>query len=277
MGFLKSLKITIEKFNVDGACIVAWDTGLSTRRLEIHEGYKVRPEKTDEELDDGSVFDYAKEYMAQRAAVNAALQCLGVKIALLNQREADDIIAKLVAMLKSGGDVTLMTEDKDFYQLIDDDVQVWRPILDKLFDAQTFWDEFGFDPTFWIYYRAMTGDPSDGIDGVRGVGDKTAAKVVKEMRKPGVTELMNAVGTLANDDHRVNKVLNEEETIRRNFKLLDLKQERFEWDELGSLKKTLEAASVVDIGRFHAWAKKFELESITEFIIQWGETFRRLS
>jgi len=173
-------------------------------------------------------------------------------------------------------DVVIATEDKDFYQLVTPSVSVWRPILGRLFDVGSFIEEYEFVPRYWVFLRAMTGDPSDGIPGVEGVGEATAKKVVQEMQRPDFQSLLLAISRLSDTDKRVSRMKNEEETLKRNVALIDLRAERFEWEELRELKALIEAPTEIDPLEFSKWVGKYELESVEDFFIQYVETFRRL-
>ena len=272
-GVLKSLRMTIEQQEIDGLCVVVWDHGHSKRRMKLFKGYKERPERKVEKVD-GIFFDYSKQFKLQRAAINVGLRSLGVRIAGMPGREADDVIAKLLAFFEN--EVVIATEDKDFYQLISRNVSVWRPMLGVLFDEGTFIEDQQFKPRFWIYFRAMIGDPSDGIPGVGGVGEATARKVVQEMQRPDMESLLLAISRLSDTDKRVALLKDEEDVLRRNVRLIDLKAERFEWSELAELKKLIETPTVIDPHEFALWAQKFDLQSVMDFFVQYLETFRRV-
>lgn len=276
-GVLKSLRMTVDQQKINGVCVVVWDLGHSKRRLRIFEGYKVRPQRRKEKIDGGLVFDYPKQFKLQRASVNAGLQALGVKVAMVQGREADDVIAKLLGFFRID-DVVIATEDKDFYQLIQPNVKVWRPMLGVLYDVGTFIEEYQFVPRYWPYYRAMTGDSSDGIPGIEGVGETTAKKVVQEMQRPDMESLLLAISRLSDTDKRVARMKEEEAeaVLKRNFQLIDLKAEKFGWEELAELKKLIEEPVEIDPHRFARWAQKFDLDSVMDFFVQYIETFKRL-
>lgn len=95
--------------------------------------------------------------------------------------EADDIIATLVAEARSKGlDVVLVSGDKDLMQLIGNDVRMWDPQRDKIYDVDAVREKFGVGPDKLLDLLAMTGDTSDNIPGVPGVGPKTASKLIEQ-------------------------------------------------------------------------------------------------
>jgi DNA polymerase I len=95
--------------------------------------------------------------------------------------EADDLIASAARLLIAQGcKVIVASGDKDLLQLVSDDLNLWDPMSDKLMDAAAVEEKYGLPPTKLLDYFALTGDASDNISGVPGVGPKTAQKLIEE-------------------------------------------------------------------------------------------------
>jgi len=95
--------------------------------------------------------------------------------------EADDLIASAARLLIAQGcKVIVASGDKDLLQLVSDDLSLWDPMSDKLMDAAAVEEKYGLPPTKLLDYFALTGDASDNISGVPGVGPKTAQKLIEE-------------------------------------------------------------------------------------------------
>ena len=95
--------------------------------------------------------------------------------------EADDVIGTLTRLaLEAGHEVRIVTGDKDFAQLIGDDVRLQDTVKDVTYDAELARRKWGVGPEQFIDYLALMGDTSDNIPGVPGVGQKTAAKLLAE-------------------------------------------------------------------------------------------------
>lgn len=101
--------------------------------------------------------------------------------------EADDLIATLTSRFKSDRDlrIVIMTGDLDTLQLVEDDRVVARTFKKGLSDTliyneQQVRERYGLSPAQLIDYKALVGDPSDNIKGVRGVGPKTASDLLKK-------------------------------------------------------------------------------------------------
>ena len=94
--------------------------------------------------------------------------------------EADDVIATLVDCAPAGARVTIVSTDKDLMQLVDERVTVVDGIKDRRYGPAEVEARFGVPPEKVLDLRALVGDPSDNIPGVKGIGEKGAAKLIQE-------------------------------------------------------------------------------------------------
>jgi DNA polymerase I len=95
--------------------------------------------------------------------------------------EADDIIATITRQAREKGwAVVIVSGDKDLTQLVQDGVRMWDPQKDVIYDQEGVKKKFGVPPDLIVEYMALTGDTSDNVPGVAGVGPKTAAKLIEE-------------------------------------------------------------------------------------------------
>lgn len=98
-----------------------------------------------------------------------------------DDQEADDMIASVTSRLAAGGcRVVVVSGDKDLLQLVSDRVTMWDPMNDRLMDPVAVRTKYGLLPEQLLDYFALTGDSSDNIPGVRGVGPKTALKLITQ-------------------------------------------------------------------------------------------------
>jgi 5'-3' exonuclease len=96
--------------------------------------------------------------------------------------EADDIMAYIpTQILKEGEQAVLMSTDKDFLQLVDDNTIVWSPTKKKIYNKKVVKEEFGIESKNLLLYRVLDGDKSDNIPGVYGCGIKTVIKRFPEL------------------------------------------------------------------------------------------------
>ncbi len=155
------------------------DSGLSFRH-ERYPAYKATREKLTEELQ--SDFDRGMERIRQ------LLDAYRIPIMTLPGYEADDVIGTLVARsVEAGVNVVVVSGDKDFQQLVKPGVWLLNPGRGGPANVEEHWvgvenaeERLGVAPEFVTDYLALVGDSSDNIPGVRGIGDKTAAELVKQ-------------------------------------------------------------------------------------------------
>ena len=150
---------------------VAFDIGKNFRR-EKYDFYKAGRMETPTEL---------KQQMPKAKEI---LQAMGIKYLELEPYEADDIIGTLARMAEEDPeyDATIISSDRDLLQLISNQVDV-KLLKSKdyiKYNPETFYDDYGIEPIKVIDLKALSGDVSDNIPGVKGVGEKTAIKLLQE-------------------------------------------------------------------------------------------------
>ena len=155
------------------------DSGLSFRH-ERYPAYKATREKLTEELQ--ADFDRGMERISQ------ILDAYGIPIIALPGYEADDVIGTLVKQsVDSGLNVVVVSGDKDFQQLVRPGVWLLNPGRGGPAGVEEHWvgmenaeERLGVPPRLVTDYLALVGDSSDNVPGVKGIGDKTAAELVKQ-------------------------------------------------------------------------------------------------
>ena len=150
---------------------VAFDIGKNFRRQK-YETYKAGRQATPDEL------------KMQMPIARDILRAMGVPYFELEPYEADDIIGTFAKMCDQDPefDGTIVSSDKDLLQLISPVVEV-KLLKTKdyiRYNPTNFKEDWGFEPIRMIDYKALAGDPSDNIPGVRGIGDKTAINLLKQ-------------------------------------------------------------------------------------------------
>lgn len=111
------------------------------------------------------------------------LNLLPVQIVCVDNIEADDAIAHLTMQYfqPKGSNIRIVSTDRDFLQLVSDKVEVYSPVKKKLYNESALLDEFKLHPNNYLLYRTITGDSSDSIPGVEGIGLKTLLKNFPEL------------------------------------------------------------------------------------------------
>ena len=124
-------------------------------------------------------------------------------------------------------DIRIVSTDRDFLQLVDDRIEVYSPVKKKLYHCKDIDDEFGLIQENYLLYRALTGDISDNIDGVNGLGLKTLLKTCPDVinNDMDVSEFFEYVRTLKKDHPKkkiLDKIIMNERKIERNYRLMQL-------------------------------------------------------
>jgi len=159
------------------------------------------------------------------------LEHLPVQFINIDNCEADDVIAYLAqnVFIKEDEYVTIMSSDKDFYQLVNDRINIWSPTKKKFYGVQEILDEYYVHPNNFSIYKALIGDKSDSIPGVRGMGDKTIQKYFSFLMDETPIELddfFEKVEKLHEEYPNIkvlNTILNSKDLIELNEELMQLK------------------------------------------------------
>ena len=168
-GFANIILKLLREYNPDIAA-VAMDTSRKTFRTEIFSDYKATRDKMPDEL--GAQFPLYENFC----------EVLGLQKVSAENFEADDIIGTLATQAAGNFFVEIVTGDRDSLQLINSNTRVLLTKNTKveIYDEKIFFDEYGFEPKKLVDFKGLSGDNSDNIPGVRGIGPKTAAKLLQD-------------------------------------------------------------------------------------------------
>lgn len=167
-GFIRMISKLMNEWNPEYIA-VAFDLPEKTFRHEEYKEYKATRKETPDEL------------KIQIPILKEILKLWGIKIIEIPGYEADDIIATLAKKGKENGfEVIITTPDKDMIQLIEDDIYIYNPVTDEILDREKVKKKYGIYPEQFVDYLAIVGDTVDNIIGVKGVGPKTAQKLLEE-------------------------------------------------------------------------------------------------
>ncbi|MDE5754949.1 MAG: DNA polymerase I, partial [Oscillospiraceae bacterium] len=168
-GFLNMYLKELNAVKPDGVA-VAFDVGMQTFRREKVESYKANRKGMPEEL--AMQMPYIKEILKYMG-----ISCLGAE-----GFEADDILGTFANVCdKQGQECILMTGDRDSLQLITEHVTV-HLLTNKetvTYTPEKFRQDYGFEPEYLVDLKALMGDSSDNIPGVKGIGEKTAKSLIQ--------------------------------------------------------------------------------------------------
>lgn len=171
-GFLTMYRNAFDKYKPDYV-LVAFDRSSKTFRNDEYKDYKANRDKTPNELS------------YQFGILKDVLDSMGVKYTDLDGFEADDIVGTYARMAKEAGDrAVLITGDRDYLQLVDDDILVYltkKGVSDTVeYTVEKIEEEYGITPKQLIDVKGLMGDKSDNIPGVDGIGEKRALDFIRK-------------------------------------------------------------------------------------------------
>jgi DNA polymerase-1 len=219
-GFLSSLTWIVRATAASRVVIFFDGKGGSTKKRQAFKDYKAgrRPPTVV-----GRFYDFSDKEQCERnrdyqlSCLLKALENLPVDAIVCTDFEGDDAVA--YACNSRGafdlGDCTIVSCDKDFYQLISDEVKIYNPMSKKFISEQDVVNEFGIHPENWLFYRSVTGDKSDNIDGIKSFGPKTMLKLFPKIAEKGAKILPEDIDDL----FEVSKEI-EDKTVQSRIKML---------------------------------------------------------
>ena len=194
-GMIDFTATLIARDEAPEAVVACWDDDWRPQwRVDLVPSYKTQ------RLADGSAdSEETPDALAPQVPLVAeALTLAGIPVIGAPEAEADDVIGTLAH--RWDGPVDVVTGDRDLFQLVDDDRDV-RVLytargVAKLDTVDAAWirDKYGIEPASYVDFAVMRGDASDGLPGVAGIGEKTAATLVNEFGD------LEAILTAAQDD-----------------------------------------------------------------------------
>jgi 5'-3' exonuclease len=229
-GFMKSLGLAIRTFKPT-RCVVVFDgKGGSQRRRKIFPEYKAnrKPAVRLNRAYDLTTDEQERENMKwQLISLVEILECLPLTILAIDNVEADDVIAYMTQLVTTeGGESIVYSTDKDFFQLVAHNVKLYNPVKKKTYTEEVIVEEFGIHPKHFHFYRALDGDKSDNIDGVKGVGKTSLVKYLPEIADPSQDISFDFVREKYKDTKKLPKmienILSNEDILKRNLYLMNL-------------------------------------------------------
>lgn len=170
-GFFALLRAAMRHVQEDVECIAIFDgiRGAEGRRL-VEPNYKPAFPDTDPDA------------FSDLPVLHTALNRYGVRVVEFDDYEADDVIATSVRHNVRDRRCLIMSTDRDFYQLLQPDcllLNTARRAADRLVGPERVLEQYGVSTDQWCDFRALVGDPSDGIPGVRGIGPSRARSLLR--------------------------------------------------------------------------------------------------
>ncbi|HOA82945.1 MAG TPA: DNA polymerase I [Thermodesulfovibrio thiophilus] len=168
-GFIRMLLKLLKEKDVQ-YLLIAFDSPHPTKRHIVYEDYKITRPETPGDLP------------IQLEQIKKIIDAFGIKRIEIPGYEADDIIATVVLNLNNQSitnNIFIVSLDKDMLQLVSDNVKIYDPFSNLIIDRDYVIKKYGIPPEKLNDFMAFTGDSIDNIPGVKGIGEKTAAELMK--------------------------------------------------------------------------------------------------
>lgn len=283
VGFLRSLGYVTRIFDPTRV-IVVWDgKGGSANRKNIDPNYKAQ--RATSRITHWGLYDTKAEeteaLIGQLFRTQDYLECLPVQQMMAEKLEADDIMAYLAKRASEAGKkVTIVSSDKDFLQLVNNNIEVYAPVKKKTFTKDNIFAELKVLPTNYNIVKALTGDNSDNLQGVKGLGIKTIiSEFPKLLSEETDLEYVYKTAEQKLDGKKIfAKIIHNWDKVETNFELMNLHSTVLDDKEIHYVEEVLkEPVPKLQTGAFLHLLEVDKIEGITKNTEGWLETFRTLT
>jgi len=283
IGFLRSLGYVTRIFDPTRV-VVVWDgKGGSGNRKNIDPNYKAQ--RATSRITHWGLYDTKEEeteaLIGQLFRTQDYLECLPLHQMVLEKLEADDIMAYLALRASSAGKkVTIVSSDKDFLQLVDNNIEVYAPVKKKTFTKDNIFEELKVLPTNYNIVKALLGDNSDNLQGVKGLGIKTIVSQFPKLltEKTDLDYVYKVAEEKLEEKKIFPKIIHNWDRVETNFKLMDLHNTALDDREIEYVEEILKTP-VPDLqtGAFLHHLDQDKIEGVTKNTEGWLENFRGLT
>lgn len=227
IGFIGSLKKLVDEFKPYSLYIIFDSETSKNSNLAIDKEYKTN------RIDYSNVAEEENPF-SQLPLIKKALKYLNITYLEVENNEADDFIASIVSKTTNEYQYIIVSTDRDFIQLVDNNVFLYVPRGKKsiLYNREEVIKKYNVIPEKYVIFKSLVGDKSDNIKGVNGIGNIIAAKILKYN---SVQEFIDN-----NPNSRFSNILiSNKELVIKNQKLIELNKfintSKIIFDELSNI------------------------------------------
>lgn len=223
-GFLRTLSKVVNLVRPTRVILVFDGKGASTNKKYLYPEYKGN--RGIRRVTNWDIFeDQSQESEAitnQIVRLIDYLKCLPVDLLSIEKIEADDVIGYMATKFEK--DVTIVSGDRDFLQLVSDKITVYSPTKDKFYTPNLVLKEYMCTPTNFLMQKVLNGDKGDNVPGIKGLGEKTIVKLYPELASDEAVTLDQIIEKAKTTEGKPYfNIKNFEHQLRINEKLMDLK------------------------------------------------------
>ena len=228
VGFVNSVKKLMRESKPDQV-IICWDgAGGSQKRRQTVKEYKQgrKPLRKNYKVEGMSEQSERENMVWQQRILMEMLNEMPIIQLMLDRVEADDIISMISGSPKyKGWQKLIVSSDKDFLQLLNDETVLFRPIQKKAWTKNTVIEEYGISPENFVIARAIAGDKSDNLAGIKGAGLPTIAKRLPFLIDDEMHTLSEVYDHCANAEGKLKfheRIVEDWDVVETNYKVMNL-------------------------------------------------------
>lgn len=248
-GYFKSLQKLVRE--VKPHCIVVCHDGPggSKKKKSIIKDYKDgrKPIRLNRDVKNLTESEEINNKVWQQLRTIEYLNCMPIIQFLEKEVEADDLISVVAQHEKfKDWDKVIVSSDKDFIQLCNKNTVLFRPIQNQVMTTKSIMEEFGIHPNNFAIARAMAGDASDNIDGVKGLGLTTISKrlpFLAEEKEYITDDVLKFCKQQINEGTKLKlfqNILDAADDIHTNFSVMQLKSPNMSYQVLQKVDYSLD-------------------------------------
>ena len=249
-GFFRSLGAEIRRVNPTQVYVVFDGAGSSNNRKNLLPEYKSGRDL--QRITNWDAFDNLEDEhdakVDQMVRIIQYLKTLPVKTLSIPKVEADDVIAYLSGIIPQDpkDKVFIVSSDKDFLQLINKNVIVYRPMEKEFYTEETVVEKFKMSPTNFILYKTLMGDNSDKVAGVKGLGPKKLYKLFPELSEKDMTldDIYNICESKFKENVIYSRIIHGIDALERNYKIMDLSNPMIDKNDKNYLNEVVKSKDI---------------------------------
>lgn len=282
VGFLKSLGFLVRTFQPTRVVIVFDGPGSTAARKNINSDYKAN-RQINRITNWGMFDDKDQEYASMSAQIERLveyLHMLPVDLLAIDKVEADDVIAYIGKEFNESK-ITIVSSDKDFMQIVNNNIQIYSPVKKKVYGPAEVLEEQGILPENYLIVKALLGDNSDNLSGVKGLGIKGVLKHFPNLidtPNTGLDYVYEICEAGVEKTKVFAKILERKHAVDQNYGLMNLMDPQLSDRQKSIILEVLETpCQQLNATAFMLMLQQDNIQQgITKNTESWLETFRYL-
>ena len=284
-GFFRSLGALIRQIDPTSVYVVFDGAGSANNRKNLLPEYKSG--RNLQRITNWEVFDSHDDEddakVDQIIRIIQYLKTLPVKTVSLDKVEADDIIAHLCTVLpeQEKDKVFIVSSDKDFLQLVNKNIIVYRPMEKEFYTEEVVKEKFNMSPSNFIIYKTLMGDNSDKVKGVKGLGEKKLYKLFPELQEKDLTldDVYNICEGKFKEHVIYARIIQDSDALEKNYRIMDLSNPMLDENDKSYLNQVVKSKELNYIpDQFIAFYNEDKLGGMIRNLEFWiKDVFEKLS